>query len=572
MNEFKNILYLLKSLLQKKDRKALALLVLFSVIVSLVEVVGVSAIMPFLSLASDPDAIQNHSYYLSIYTFFHFKNHTNFVIVFAIILICYYLFRSVINIMYVYAINKFTQGQYHYLSHKLFSIYMNISYATFVKNNSAEMTKTIVTEANLLMGLIASFLSMFSEVIIMLFIYSIMLFVNWKITLILTIFLGMNAFLILMTVTKKIKFLGRERARMHSEFYELLNRSFGNFKVIKLSSSGQKIIDNFGTVSQGLSKIAIAHQTLNNIPRLFLEGMGFSIIVGLVAFLLWDNNGSIASVLPTISLFVLSLYRLLPSVNKIMSSLHTIHYSSYALELISREMLIETENLEDKSIVFEKMINLKNITFGHDIEKPIIKDLNLIIHKGNKIGFIGESGSGKSTLVDLIIGLYTPSNGDIYIDQQTLTDKNMKSWRSHIGYIPQSVYLFDGTVSDNVVFGREYNEDKIVAVLQKAKIYNFLLTKEGIETPVGEGGIILSGGQKQRIAIARALYGDPDILVLDEATSALDDITEKEIMAEIYDIAKDKTLLIIAHRVSTLDRCTLVYKIVNGNIMRVDNE
>jgi len=214
------------------------------------------------------------------------------------------------------------------------------------------------------------------------------------------------------------------------------------------------------------------------------------------------------------------------------------------------------------------MIEVKNLAFGYQQHKMVLNGASLVINKGERVGFVGESGSGKSTLVDLIAGLYKPVNGYIQVDSTMLTDDNLRSWRGKIGYIPQSIYLFDGTVADNIVFGREYDEVKIIKALQKANIYDFLLKhQDGIHTKVGESGIKFSGGQKQRIAIARALYSDPEILILDEATSSLDNQTEERIMDEIYSVNKDKTLLIIAHRLTTVERCDKVYKIENGLAM-----
>ena len=192
--------------------------------------------------------------------------------------------------------------------------------------------------------------------------------------------------------------------------------------------------------------------------------------------------------------------------------------------------------------------------------------ISLKIYKGDKVAFIGESGSGKSTLVDLIIGVYKPQNGQISIDGVALSSENIKSWRKKVGYIPQTIYLFDGTVGENVAFGHEYDEAKIIEALKKANIYDFLLLKEGINTKVGDGGIQLSGGQKQRIGIARALYSDPEVLVLDEATSALDNETEAKIMDEIYEVSAHKTLIVIAHRLSTIERCNKKFKIINGKL------
>ena len=206
---------------------------------------------------------------------------------------------------------------------------------------------------------------------------------------------------------------------------------------------------------------------------------------------------------------------------------------------------------------------MTNLNFYYD-DKKILNSINLTIDKGQKIAFIGESGSGKSTLVDIIIGLHKLTQGEMRVDGVLVEEANLQNWRSQIGYIPQQVYLFDGTISENVCFGREFDEDLLVKVLDQANILEFLQKKQGIETLVGEDGIQLSGGQKQRIAIARALYGQPEVLVLDEATSALDDETEKKIMDEIYKISKDKTLIIIAHRLSTIKGCDNTYTLKNG--------
>jgi ABC-type multidrug transport system fused ATPase/permease subunit len=240
-------------------------------------------------------------------------------------------------------------------------------------------------------------------------------------------------------------------------------------------------------------------------------------------------------------------------------------YYHSSIDIVSKELKIERENLSNNEIELKGKLELIDVNFSfHD--KIVLKSLSLVINKGERIAFIGKSGAGKSTLVDLIIGLYQPGQGEIRIDGRLLDESNLQSWRSKIGYIPQQVYLFDGTIQDNVCFGRKVDETLLEKVLMQANILNFLQTKQGVNTLVGEGGIQLSGGQKQRVAIARALYGQPKILVLDEATSALDNETEKKIMSEIYKISQDKTLIIIAHRLSTVEQCDVVYEIKNKTI------
>jgi ABC-type multidrug transport system fused ATPase/permease subunit len=242
-------------------------------------------------------------------------------------------------------------------------------------------------------------------------------------------------------------------------------------------------------------------------------------------------------------------------------------YHHKSIDIVSEELETSQENLLNETVEFKYKIELKNVNFSYQ-ERVVLENINLTISKGEKIAFVGESGSGKSTLVDLIIGLCRPNKGEMRIDNALIGESNLQNWRSQIGYIPQQVYLFDETIKENVCFGRKLDRALLDKVLKQANIFDFLQTKQGIGTLVGEGGIQLSGGQKQRIAIARALYGQPEVLVLDEATSALDDKTEKKIMDEIYKISKDKTLIVIAHRLSTISGCDQIYKVQDGIITK----
>jgi ATP-binding cassette subfamily B protein/ATP-binding cassette subfamily C protein len=271
-------------------------------------------------------------------------------------------------------------------------------------------------------------------------------------------------------------------------------------------------------------------------------------------------------VIPVISMYALALYRMLPAINRMLEYMNSIAYMQQSLYMIYDDLDLETDNEGTSPVIFTKSIRGERLWFRYLKGGDVIKNVSLEIKLGEKIAFVGESGCGKTTLVDLLIGIYRPMQGHIYVDDILINNTNIRSWRSKIGYIPQSIYLFDGTVAENVAFGSDYDEEKIIRVLKKAKIWDFLESKEGINTLVGEGGIQLSGGQKQRIGIARALYGDPEVLVLDEATSSLDDETEAEIMNEIYDVSGNKTLIIIAHRLSTIERCDRRIQLDSGTI------
>lgn len=556
----------LKSLLTKRDKHFLFGLLIFSIFIAIIETVGISAIMPFISVANDFSLIEKNEYYNYFYQLLNFESEIDFVIIFGLVLILFYIFRSGINLLYFYLLSRFTQGRYHLLAYRLFQNYMGFSYHSFIKRNSSELTKSIINEANHLTSLISAVLFMLSEIFVIIFIYSMMLYVNYKITLLITLILGVNALLLTKTVSKKIKRAGIKRADFQKRFYEIINSSFGNFKLIKLQSNEEKILSKFGEASFGYARANITNATLQHFPRLFLEALGFSIVAFIVIFIVWKYSSDISSTMALISMFILGLYRLMPSVNRIMSSYNQIVFLSKSLDIVHSDLMYDIENLGDKKLEFKSKIVLNSIYFEYEEGKSILKNLNLEIEKGEKIAFIGESGSGKSTLVDLIIGLYRPVNGEVKVDNTLLSDSNIKSWRAKVGYIPQSVYLFDGSVGDNVVFSREYSESRLIEVLKQANIWEFLKKKEGLNTKVGEGGIMLSGGQKQRIAIARALYGNPEILVLDEATSALDSETESKIMEEIYKVSSNKTLIIIAHRLSTIESCDRVYELESGKI------
>ena len=552
------------------DKKFLFLLVLFSIFISLMETVGVGIIMPFISVASDFDTIHTNKYFSAIFDLFHFDSDIRFVLIFGVVLIFFYIFRSFMNLFYFYMLAKFSKGRYHLLAYRLFENYLGRNYRDFLDENSSNLTKNIINEAQNITNILSALLFMMSEIFVIIFIYSLMLYMNWKITILLTLLLIINALLLIKTVSKKIKQVGIERERFQKRFFEILNSTFSNFKMIKLKSDDEKILKRFSEASYEFANSHIKNESLSHFPRLFLEALGFIIVLFIIIYLVYKYNDNISSVMPMISMFILGLYRLMPSVNRVLSAYNQIMFNYKALDIVHNDLIYEIEELGDEKIDFKKYIKLENLTFCYIKGKEVLKDINLTIYKGEKIAFIGESGSGKSTLADIIMGLYKPANGKIYIDEKILNDKNIKSWRQKIGYIPQNIYLFDGTVAQNVAFDDDIDEYRVKEALKKANILEFLEKHhDGIYTEVGENGLKLSGGQKQRVAIARALYNDPEVLVLDEATSALDNETEQKIMDEIYKIGSSKTMIIIAHRLSTVDRCEEIYRLKEGKIIDV---
>ena len=560
----------IKKLFSKNKMKKLLGITIFSIIISLSEVVGLSTIVPFMAMVTNQNIIFENKYLKLIYNFFNFESTKNFIFYFGITIIIIFLIKNILNIFFNYILVSFSRNSYYQFTCKLMENYLKYPYQNFIKKNSNDLMKNITTEANLLVVLIQNFLMMLSEICVVFFIYLVMLYIDLKITLFVTVFMGVSIFFIKCLILNKTKKWGTERSKAIEEYYQIIGSTFGNYKFIKLQSNDEKIMNNFQNSCNKYIKVDKKYMSSQPIPRLILEFLGFSIVVILIIFsvMMYDENG-LAKIMPVISIFFIGLYRILPSVNRIIMYYQTILFYRKSLDTVVEELESEIENIENNPIEFNKKIELNNICFEFEEGKEVLKNINLNIFKGEKVAFVGESGSGKTTLVDLITGLYKPKNGSIYLDNIKLEDKNIGYWRQTIGYIPQEVYLFDGTIADNVVFNREYSEDKLIESLKKARIWEFLKKKEGIKTIVGDRGIMLSGGQKQRIAIARALYDDPEVLVLDEATSALDNETEEEIMKEIYDVSKDRTLIIIAHRLTTLKDCDRIFVINNGEVERI---
>lgn len=560
----KNMLKKIALFLTKKDKKTLILLFLFSILISMIETIGISAIVPFISIATDFNSIHKNQYLEFIYNLLNFNNDISFVTFFGFILVLFYLFRGISNYYYYYYVSWYTHRKSISIAYILFSNYFNQSYKEFTKRNSSNLTKILVHETSHLTSLISAFLMILSEIFIVVFIYLIMLYIDYTVTILLTLLLVVKSLFMVKTVSSQIKTAGISREKILNEFYELINRSFANFKLIKLNTQEDVLFANFQLKGEKYADSNITNAKLSNFPRLFLETFSFVLITLVIIYLVNQYRGDISSSIGFISMFVLAFYRIMPSLSRILNSYNQIMFFHKSLDVVYDDLNISNEKLGNSQINFNKNIVLKNISFSYEDGKNIIEDINIAIEKGSKIAFIGESGSGKSTLIDIIIGLHKPNKGTITIDSTILDESNIKSWRKKIGYIPQSVYLFDGTVAENIAFGNDIDIDKMNSILKKVKIFDFLNTKNGLDTKVGEGGVMLSGGQKQRIAIARALYTEPELLVLDEATSALDIETEEKIMDEIYDLCLDKTLIIIAHRLNTIQRCEVKYRVDKG--------
>ena len=549
----------------RRQKIYLCLTLFLTIGFSFVETLGISAIMPFISIVSEPGLL-NSGLYKKVYDFLGFISTEKFIITLGICIICFYIFRGVYSVFLTYCMNRYSYSIYKYFSKKVFKTNMAIPYKVYAQRNSAEILLTISRETMEISKTALNLLQLCSESLTILMVYAVIIYLNWKMTLVITAILIFLVLFMLSSLTRLNSIQGKRRLESSRKMNRILKETLENIKYVKLKGNEENILKTYDKAIEVNTRAELMHNVLLIIPKGILESIGFSFLIAVVVFIIWVYHDA-SKVIPIISMYALALYRILPSVHRMMMNINGIIFNGETLKSVDESLHQPVEEEGSVLMEFNRSIRLEDINFRYITGGDIISAVSLEIKKGEKIAFTGESGSGKTTLVDIITGIHKPLSGKIFIDNTLLTNDNIRSWRKKIGYIPQSIYLFDGTVAENVSYGSIPDEEKIRKALIKANIWAFLSQKEGIHTRVGDGGIQLSGGQQQRIGIARALYDDPEVLVLDEATSALDTETEQKIMDEIYNVSENKTLLVIAHRLSTVERCGRKIRIMNGRIV-----
>ncbi|MFH1832151.1 MAG: ABC transporter ATP-binding protein [bacterium] len=565
------ILTLLRRLFTRRDKKVICVLLFASIIVSIIETISLSSLMVFIALATNFNTIFTNKYLSTIYNFLGCSSPSNFILIAGIGLVLFYFCRLAINTVHIYYMSKFALTCQQKFSIRLFERYLQFNYKDFVLTNPSSIGQIFFGYVGNTTQIITNLLSICTESFTLICIYGMLFYVNWKMTLILTVLLTIKVIIVARFFSKKIMAAGQRNQKFSLITSRTYSESYANYKFLKIIAHDKPILERFNSATQGLARANIVNNVWQGLPRYVLETVGFLMLISIILYVIYMHNNA-SFVIPMVSIYALAFYRFLPSINKMVIAYNQIMFTKHALAPLYNFLHHDYEQLGHEPITFKNNINFLNVSFKYTEKDTILKQANFSIKKGERVGFVGESGAGKSTITDLLMGLFTPTSGAIKIDNITLTHQNKKAWRQTIGYIPQNIYLFDGTVADNIVCGREYDEQKIILSLKKAYMYDFLQTKNSILTSVGEGGIQLSGGQKQRIGIARALYDDPEILVLDEATSSLDHETEEKIMEEIYRVNNNKTLIIVAHRLTTIKRCDTVYRIDMGTVTNVTKE
>jgi ATP-binding cassette, subfamily B, bacterial PglK len=478
----------------------------------------------------------------------------------------------------IYAKTRFVTMRNHHLSKKLLSKYLSSPYSFFLKRNSSELTKRVLDEVN---RFTYSYLMAFMDVLIfgatLIIIMVTILVIDFTASISAIAVFGLLYGLLMFYLRNKLKQKGEEAVESNRLRYLYTTESLASIKTTKVLGKESYYIDEYDKASYLFAKNNAFSTIISTLPRYVIEAVAFG---GLMLFIVIQLalGRSLDSLIPIVGVLGLAGYRMLPALNQTFGAISNVIFNVPIVDKIYEEMIEESEfdslvDQQTEPIQFNESISLNKISFTYDETQNFkLSSISLEIKKNQVIGFIGETGSGKSTLIDILMGLLKPHSGSIKVDHQQIDQKSVRGYQKLIGYVPQDIYLSDDTLEKNIAFGvkaEDIDKDLIKKAAQTAAIDQFIENEleEGYQTFVGERGVRLSGGQRQRIGIARALYHQPEIIVFDEATSALDNQTEKEVLKAIKNASKDRTVIMIAHRLNTLKDCDLIYKLDKGQIV-----
>jgi len=581
MNLFSRLLFFLS----KREKFEAVGLLLLMLIASVFEAIGIALIFPLIAVISDPEAIRTQESLAYLYSISEFGTVREFMlwlvgVVFAVYLLKYVYLALLYYIQYRYIFRLQEQ-----LSVRLFSAYLRSPYTYHLKKNSAELLRNVNSEVLwIFSGVLIPALTSLIEVMIVVIILAVLVVTSLLPTIAAVAILGGASFGFYLFIRKRAATIGQVQQAYNGEMIKWVNQGLGGIKETKILHRESYFIDAYANNSRGYARAMRYLRTLSEFPRLMIEGLVFGGILLTIGSMLYSSQ-NVVNIVPTLGLFAMASVRLMPSINRILTGLTSIRYYSASVNKVYSDLVdLEIKDQdrpskdgfhESPGISFEKEIVIANVSYSYpDSRESSLTDVSLTIERGHSIALVGTSGAGKTTLVDIILGLLTPPAGRVLVDGIDI-DLNIADWQKKIGYIPQPIYISDDTIARNVAFGvldDDISSEKVWRALRAAQLDQFVCELAGgLDSSLGENGISLSAGQRQRIGIARALYNDPEILVLDEATAALDNETELEITKAIVALGRSKTVIAIAHRLSTVKSFDRIYLMKNGAIVAADN-
>ena len=566
----------INSLITNRQRRGLVILVLLLFVGMILEVFGLGIIIPMINILLDPEMVENTVGLRSLKNFFPHFSHRDFVFFFLGVILILYVIKTLYQVLLTYKQNVFLNNVIANISNNLYTSYLKRPYKFHLNSNTSELTKNLQVEVNYFFSFLSSLISLFLELGFLFAIILLLIIIEPIGAISIGIFYGFLSVIFFQFTKSKLSKWSELRENFDLQVSKNIFEGLGGIKDLLILGKTHIYIEQFSRNNNLRQRLNARMGTLSQIPRFYLELVSILGLLSFISILLYQGKEA-TSLITVLGVFVAAIFKMIPSVNKIITVSQLLKFYYPSVNIIYNELKDFKDNkdstISPRNFKFQNSIQFSNVHFGYNQKNKVLKGLNLNIKSGQTIGIIGESGSGKSTFVDLLVGLHKPISGNILIDgidglQMTQT------WRNKIGYVSQTIYLTDDSILNNIALGVPDNMidlsliNKILAQVQLEKFVNSL--EKGINTRVGERGVQLSGGQKQRIGLARALYNKPEVLILDEATSALDNLTEKGVMDSVKNLKVDITKIIIAHRLSTLNDCDIIYELLNKQLKKIN--
>lgn len=579
MHDIIDIIRKFRIILTKKQKKRIFLIGVLMVIGAILEVVGVSLIVPLISLILEKDFFETNVIVISLSSILGIKTANSFIVFMLIALAFVYIIKNAFLLFEYYVQLRFIRGNKLRARVNSMWVYLNKPYEFYFHAKPGELLRETSTDITNTYNMLQELMSLCTELVIVAFLM-VTVFVIDSLMAALTSFIILIELIVIYKIIKPIlKKAGQMWNISIANSNKWMLQSFDGIKEIKVARKEAYFLKRFDNYAEESSKSEFTCSIFSHVPRLMIESVTVASMLVVVSFIV-ILGGSIETILPKLSAFAVAAVKLLPSVNRISTSLNQLTYNKVCLDNSSKTIEPNDERVkpgEDakmkEKLVIDSSIELKGIDYKYpDTDHIILDDVDMVIPVGSMVGIIGESGAGKTTIVDIILGLLRPVKGDIMADGNSILNKK-DEFLNNVGYIPQHIFMMDGSIQENVAFGKDkdrVDEERVWKCLREAELEDFVKgLPDGLHTEIGEKGVRLSGGQKQRIGIARALYGNPRILVFDEATSALDNKTEMAVMESIEHLHGKVTLIIIAHRFTTIENCDIVYEISDRKVKKV---
>lgn len=578
-----NIIKKFNHIFDRKQKLQIILILIVILFGGIFETLGVSMILPLMSAILDKEAFLANEYVIAICDTIGVHDFNTILILIICALIFAFVFKNAYLIFSTYVQAKFVNNNRYRTSRNLLSQYLHRPYEYYLNADSATILRTIYGDMDNVFNLLQQCMNLAAETIVSFCLVCMMLVMDFKMTLVIVAMLGLTTVFISKVLKRKLNRIGEHSRMEQANQYKWILQSVSGIKDVKVLHKEKYFTKQYEIAAKNYAADIVKNNVFVNIPRLLIETVSIASILGYLAVSILMGT-SVAELMKLVSAFALAAVRLMPSVNRVNTYIANISYHESALNYIydnidieavreqGRQDALKKKEEVSEPITLSKEIALSDITYAYpNTEKNIFDHADMMIPVGKSIGVVGPSGAGKTTVVDILLGLLDIQGGKITSDGTDIM-KNYAGWLSHIGYIPQSIYMVDDTIRSNIAFGvkkEEIDEGRVWEVLEEAQMKSFVENlPDGLDTEIGERGVRISGGQRQRLGIARALYHNPELLIFDEATSALDNDTETAIMEAIDKLHGQKTMVIIAHRLRTIENCDMIYEVRDGKIQQ----